>query len=152
LGDILRMLQVPLIERSIQPESVPSVQVLQRDSAEPYKDAADASILVLGDSFTRIYQQDEPHSAGFVAHLAKELKQPLLALVNDGGGSTLVREELHARPVFLKHKKVVLWEFVERDIGLGIEGWKLVRLPGIPPSASRTNAPAGACAPTPSKG
>jgi hypothetical protein len=52
-----------------------------------------------------------------------------MALVNDGGGSTLVRQELQGRPAFLNRKKVVLWEFVERDIGLGLLGWQLVRLP-----------------------
>jgi hypothetical protein len=124
------MLQVPLIERRVNPETVSSVQMVRHDSGALYKDAADADILVLGDSFVRIYQQDEPGAAGFIAHLAKELKHPLMSLVNDGGGSTLVRQELRARPEFLKNKKVVLWEFVERDIGLGLEGWKLVPLAG----------------------
>lgn len=135
LGDILRMMQSPIIERSLRPESVSSVQVVRRDDGEPYKDEADAEILVLGDSFMRIYQQDDPNSAGFIAHLAKELKQPMMSLVNDGGGSTLVRQELCARPVFLKNKKVVLWEFVERDIGIGLGGWKLVPLPAVSPSS-----------------
>ena len=59
-----------------------------------------------------------------------------MSLVNDGGGSTLVRQELSNRPVFLKNKKVVIWEFVERDIGLGIEGWKRVPLGKLaPPNA-----------------
>jgi hypothetical protein len=129
LGDVLRMMQVPLIEQRANPESVPCIQSVRRDNSEPYKDEPDAEILVLGDSFMRIYQQDEPGAAGFIAHLAKELKQPLISLVNDGGGSTLVRQELRGRPAFLKNKKVVLWEFVERDIGLGLEGWKLVPLP-----------------------
>jgi hypothetical protein len=128
LGDVLRMLQVPLIERRVNPETVSTVQVVRHDSGDLYKDASDAEILVLGDSFMRIYQQDKPSAAGFIAHLARELKQPLMSLVNDGGGSTLVRQELRARPEFLKNKKVVLWEFVERDIGLGLEGWKLVPL------------------------
>jgi hypothetical protein len=128
LGDVLRMLQVPLIERRVNPETVSGVQVVRHDNGELYKDASDAEILVLGDSFMRIYQQDQPSAAGFIAHLAKELKHPLMSLVNDGGGSTLVRQELRARPEFLKNKKVVLWEFVERDIGLGLEGWKLVPL------------------------
>jgi lysophospholipase L1-like esterase len=129
LGDILRMIQVPLIARRISPETVPCTQVIRADIGEPYKDASQAEILVLGDSFMRVYQQDQPSAAGFVAHLAKELKQPLLTLVNDGGGSTLVRQELRGRPAFLKDKKVVLWEFVERDIGVGLEGWKRVPLP-----------------------
>jgi hypothetical protein len=129
LGDVLRMLQLPLIERCVSPETVPCVQVIRRDNGQLYKEAPEAEILVLGDSFARIYQQDEPGGAGFIAHLAKELKQPLMALVNDGGGSTLVRQELQGRPAFLNRKKVVLWEFVERDIGLGLLGWQLVRLP-----------------------
>ena len=136
LGDLVRMLQVPMIERSVKSESVPCVQVVREDNRTPYKDGAEAELLVLGDSFMRIYQQDEPTSAGFIAHLAEELKQPLMSLVNDGGGSTLVRQELRARPVFLRNKKVVLWEFVERDIGLGIEGWKRVPLLAAPPPSA----------------
>lgn len=139
LGDVLRMLQVPAIERRVKPEAVSSVEVVRKDNGELYKDTADAEILLLGDSFLRIYQRDEPGAAGFIAHLAKELKQPLISLVNDGGGSTLVRQELHRRPPFLKNKKVVLWEFVERDIGIGTEGWPIVPLPPVAAPTS-TNA------------
>jgi hypothetical protein len=129
LGDIVRMLQAPTVERRTPAEAVPCIQAVRADNGELYKDSPASDILVLGDSFVRIYQTDEPGAAGFIAHLAKELKQPLMSLVNDGGASTLVRQELHNRPAFLKDKKVVLWEFVERDIGLGLEGWKLVPLP-----------------------
>jgi hypothetical protein len=139
LGDIVHMLQVPMIERSLKPESVSSVQVVRYDDNQPYKDGLEGEVLVLGDSFMRIYQQDAPTGAGFIAHLAKELKQPMMSLVNDGGGSTLVREELAARPIFLQNKKVVLWEFVERDIGLGIKGWQRTRMPA-PPQKSAENA------------
>jgi hypothetical protein len=128
VGDLVRMLQSPKIEASITPEAVAALQVIRGNNGEPYQDEASAEILVLGDSFMRIYQQDAPTSAGFIAHLAKELKQPLMSLVNDGGGSTLVREELSARPIFLSNKKVVIWEFVERDIGLGVKGWQQTRL------------------------
>lgn len=134
LGDILRMLQTPMIERRVAPENVPAIQVLRAADSKPYVDEATAEVLILGDSFMRIYQTDTPKSAGFIAHLAKELKQPMMSLVNDGGGSTLVREELSARPIFLKNKKVVVWEFVERDIGLGIKGWRRTSLPPASPS------------------
>jgi hypothetical protein len=139
LGDILRMLQVPEINRSTPPEEVACTQILQSDNGQPYNDGAGAEVLVLGDSFSRVYQTDEPKSAGFIAHLAKELKQPLLSLVNDGGGSTLVRKELRARPAFMEKKKVVIWEFVERDIGIGVEGWKLVPLGPLPKPAFTAN-------------
>jgi hypothetical protein len=129
LGDIVQMLQVPALERRMAREAVPCVQVVRGDTGEAYRDAADAEVLLLGDSFLRIYQEDEPGAAGFIAHLATHLRQPLLAVVNDGGGSTLVRRELFSRPAFLRGRKVVLWEFVERDIGLGLEGWQKVPLP-----------------------
>jgi hypothetical protein len=140
LGDIVHMLQVPMVERNLNPESISSVQVIRYDDNQPYKDGVEGEVLVLGDSFMRIYQQDSPTSAGFIAHLAKDLKQPMMSLVNDGGGSTLVREELTARPIFLQNKKVVLWEFVERDIGLGIKGWARTRL-AAPPQKSAESTP-----------
>lgn len=131
LGDVLRMLQVPRLERRAVPERVACVQVIRHDNAQAYQDDPNSTILVLGDSFLRIYEQDEPGSAGFIAHLAKELKQPVTSLVSDGGASTLVRQELYRRPVLLKHKQVVVWEFVERDIRLGTEGWQPVPLPAL---------------------
>jgi hypothetical protein len=130
-GDVLRMLQSPPIERHVMAETVPCMQVIQGDDDEPYRETAEAEVLVLGDSFMRIYQQDAPGSAGFIAHLAKELGRPVMSLVNDGGGSTLVRRELGLRPLYLRNKKVVLWEFVERDIHLGEDGWRKVPLPPV---------------------
>ena len=95
----------------------------------PYKDEyRTSSILVLGDSFSRIYQTDEPRSAGWVSHLAYELSQPVASLVNDGGASTLVRQSLARKPNLLKGKKLVIWEVVERDFRYGNEGWKEVPL------------------------
>jgi hypothetical protein len=138
LGDIVRMLQAPYLERRAAPERVPCVRVVRSDTAQPYQDDMNSGILVLGDSFLRIYEQDEPGSAGLTAHLAKELKQPLTSLVSDGGASTLVRQELHRRPALLKNKRVVVWEFVERDIRLGTEGWQPVPLPPLTPAGIHT--------------
>jgi len=129
-GDVLRMLQAPALERRLGPEAILCAQVARRDNHQLYRDQAGSELLVLGDSFLRIYQTDEPGSAGFIAHLARALKRPLVSIVNDGGASTLVRQELCRRPALLAKVKVVVWEFVERDICLGTEGWQAVELPG----------------------
>jgi hypothetical protein len=129
IGDILRMLQVPQLESDALAESVPSFRVRRADTGEAYRDDAGSDVLVLGDSFLRIYQTDEPGAGGFIARLAFELKQPVISIVNDGGASTLVRQELSRRPAWLAKKKVVIWEFVERDIRLGTEGWQRAPLP-----------------------
>ncbi len=130
VGDLVRMLQSRPIERSVEPENVACVQILDENGA-PYKDDPQAEVLVLGDSFLRIYERDEPGSAGFAAHLAEDLNRPVASIVNDGGASTLVRQELARRPKLLAGKKVVVWEFVERDLRYGAEGWQTVPLPPI---------------------
>lgn len=100
-----------------------------------YKDDyKNSQILLLGDSFSRIYQTDEPRSAGWISHLAYDLKQPLATIVNDGGASTIVREILARKNYLLKNKKLVVWEFVERDIRYGENGWKSISLNGEPNS------------------
>jgi len=129
VGDLLRMLQVPALEREEFAETASCRQVLTKDTGNLYRDDGDSEILVLGDSFLRIYQTDEPEGAGFIAHLARQLSQPVASIVNDGGASTLVRQELNRRAALLTNKKVVIWEFVERDIRLGTEGWQHVPLP-----------------------
>ncbi len=85
-------------------------------------------LLVLGDSFSRIYQTDAPRGAGWISHLAYELSQPVASIVSDGGASTLVRQKLARKASVLRGKKLVVWEFVERDLRFGAEGWKDIAL------------------------
>lgn len=128
-GDIIRMMKAPALEREFPPEEVRCEQVIA-PNGQLYKDDPHSPILILGDSFMRIYETDEPGSAGFIAHLARALHTPLASIVNDGGASTLVRQELARKADLLAGKKLVIWEFVERDIRFGTEGWKDVPLPG----------------------
>jgi alginate O-acetyltransferase complex protein AlgJ len=131
VGDIVRMIRSPEIEARVLPQAIATSQVVRRDTGALFTDDASPEVLVLGDSFLRIYGRDAPGSAGFVAHLARELGRPVAGIINDGGASTLVRQELFRRPRLLARAKVVVWEFVERDIRLGTEGWQTVALPPV---------------------
>ena len=128
-GDLVRMMEAPQLENSFPEERVLCDRVFLKSSGEPYSDDPHSSVLVLGDSYLRMYQTDEPKAAGFIAHLARELHTPLSSIVNDGGASTLVRRQLARSPELLAGKKLVIWEFVERDIRFGAEGWQDVPLP-----------------------
>lgn len=128
-GDILKMTRVPQIERHFEPEQIHCTQVITGATSQPCQNDPNSTVLVLGDSFLRIYSQDEPGAAGFIEHLACELGFAPAAIVNDGGASTLVRQQLSRNPRLLANKRVVVWEFVERDIRFGIEGWQVVPLP-----------------------
>ena len=101
---------------------------LEIDTAKtPFKDDFRKSkILILGDSFSRIYQTDAPVNAGWIAHFARNISRPVSSIVSDGGASTLVREKLARKAGVLKGKKLLIWEFVERDLRFGAEGWKTI--------------------------
>jgi len=126
------MMLVPQIESKFEPETLNCTQIVNADTGQLYQDDPDSEVLVMGDSFLRIYSRDEPGSGGFIEHLACELGFPLTSVVNDGGASTLVRQELSRKPALLRNKKLVVWEFVERDIRFGMEGWQEVPLPPAP--------------------
>ncbi len=95
-GDLVEMLRVPQIERALEPESLACLQVVRSDTGTPYRDSPESEVLILGDSFLRIYEQDEPGAAGFIAHLARELGRPLTSIVNDGGAPRWSGKSWHA--------------------------------------------------------
>ncbi|MHC4674150.1 MAG: alginate O-acetyltransferase AlgX-related protein [Planctomycetota bacterium] len=128
-GDILQMMRVPQIERRFKPIELNCTQVVHAGTGRLYRDDPMSEILVLGDSFLRMYERDQPGSGGFIAHLARQLKSPITSIVNDGGASTLVRQQLSRKPAILTDKKLLIWEFVERDIRFGKEGWQQIPLP-----------------------
>jgi len=162
-GDVLDMMQIPGLREAFPSQTVECLRVLDPALGPLVPTASDrpgtyrypgqqASVLVLGDSFCRIYQYPEPQSlgelpaaagrmedsgtkrllpgsAGFISHLALALRSPVDAIVSDGGASTDVRRKLSTDPEILEGKKVVVWEFVERDIALGSQGWEDVPLP-----------------------
>ena len=167
-GDVLEMMQIPGLRERYGAEELECLQVSEArlgllvptpsDRPGTYRhQAKQSAVLVLGDSFSRIYQFAEPASlgelvvrpgeggapvaggrgskrllpgsAGLVGHLARALRAPVDAIVSDGGASTDVRRKLSADPEILEGKRVVVWEFAERDIALGQAGWEDAPLP-----------------------
>jgi hypothetical protein len=166
MGDIIEMTQVKGLRRRYPGQVVTGRQVVDPElgllvpprSERPgtYRDPRGKSqVLLLGDSFSRVYQYAEPQSlgerlelsgeerprqpdlmgatrlypgsAGLVSHLARALGQSVDAMVSDGGASTDVRRRLSMNPEILEGKRVVVWQFVERDLQLG--EWDEVPLP-----------------------
>ncbi|MBM4031064.1 MAG: hypothetical protein FJ291_04680 [Planctomycetes bacterium] len=174
-GDIVEMIQAPRISRVFPAEGFECVQVLDKSAGLLVSTVSgregtymnqhlvdtplQASVLLLGDSFSRIYQTLEPQSlgeelgqagfraaelgrenvkgtrrllpgsAGFPSHLALALGAAVDYIISDGGAATDVRQALSTNAEILERKRVVVWQFAERDIGLGAEGWRDVPLP-----------------------
>lgn len=89
----------------------------------------EAEVLLIGDSFCRIFEEGSAVGAGLRSQLAVRLGRPVAMVQQDGGGATLVRQELVRRPEWLQGVKVVVWEFAERDLTSVDAEWAEVELP-----------------------
>jgi hypothetical protein len=107
------------------PESLVGDQVLT-DGGAPYEDDPESPIVVLGDSFTGVYELMDCEHAGVSAHLAKDLGYPVDLVMSYGGGPN-VRQKLLRRGVdALGTKKLVIWMMTARDLHDFWEGWQMV--------------------------
>lgn len=137
-GDIAEMTKVPERKSVWSVEKVKARPVTDLMTGKPYADDVKSPVLWLGDSYSRIYQTDEPKAAGIIAHVAKRLNRPLASVVNDGGASTVVRQQLIRKGELLQDKRLVVWTFVERDLRFGSKGWQIEDLPEAIPDRAPT--------------
>lgn len=130
-GDISRMLTLPeTTHRHVQSVNIQQVMNGENELWQPERDA---EILLLGDSFTNIYSTMSlgwGRSAGFAEHLSYHLRTPLDLIGKNDSGAYVTREvlsqELARGRDRLTGKKLVIWEFAERELSLG--DWKLIDL------------------------
>jgi alginate O-acetyltransferase complex protein AlgJ len=107
------------------PEALVGDQVFT-DAGVPYEDDPDSPIVVLGDSFTGVFELMDCEHAGVSAHLARELGYPVDLVMSYGGGPN-VRQKLLRRGVeALAAKKLVIWMMTARDLHDFWEGWQMV--------------------------
>lgn len=140
LGDVAAMLQLPRDQRLFAPEVVTVQRVLHQ--GRPWQSDPSAEVLLLGDSFCNIYSLGSMgwgSHAGFAEQLAFALQRPVDTIIRNDAGAYATREllmhELALHPARLDGKRVVIWEFAERELSVG--DWKLL----APRAADGTPAP-----------
>jgi alginate O-acetyltransferase complex protein AlgJ len=95
--------------------------------------SAESEILLLGDSFSNIYSlaaMGWGESAGLAEQISYNLNRPLDCILQNSDGAFATREtlsrELARGRDRLAGKKVVIWEFAERELMFG--DWKLLSM------------------------
>jgi hypothetical protein len=130
VGDIVDMLKLTEGQTAFAPRTV---------TVHPIHDAADAEwepdpkgdVLLLGDSFTNIYSLDPMgwgSAAGLGPQLAFALGRGVDVIAQNDSGAFATRQalarELAGDAKRLEGKRVVIWEFASRELGVG--DWKAV--------------------------
>jgi alginate O-acetyltransferase complex protein AlgJ len=124
-GDTFVMLDLPKEQRLYFSERALIRRVVQPDGSAWRPDRR-ADVLVLGDSFSNIYSLESMgwgDSAGLIEQLSYALQRPLDRIVQNDDGAFATRLMLQAAgPERLTGKRVVIWQFAERELTSG--DWK----------------------------
>lgn len=138
-GDIAAMLNLPATSKLFPDERVTIHQVRGGDGAALSFDPA-SEVLLLGDSFSNIFSLEAlgwGTAAGLGEQLSYFLGRPIAAILRNDAGSFATREilvrEMARGNDRLAGKRVVVWQFAERELALG--DWKILPLPAAAPSA-----------------
>ena len=128
---ILSLLSLPDGQTIYRPETTEIEKVLRNDdSGAEIQPSPSSSVLLLGDSFTEIYSQEQLGWGNGCGpgrtHISYQLGGPIDVLARNGSGASGTRIEL-SKPDnqwHLNGKRIIIWEFAMRD--LAVENWALV--------------------------
>ena len=110
-------------QKKYSPESLIAHQVLRADK-QPYEDDPDSPIVLLGDSFTGVYELTDAEHAGVSAHIARGVSYPLDLVMSYGGGPNVRQKLLRRGEASLHTKKLVVWMMTARDLYNYWEDWE----------------------------
>ncbi len=133
VGDVVDMLHLPEDQQLFAPQTVEIHQV-QDARGEPWEPDPGAEILLLGDSFSNVFSLEGMGwgaAAGLAPQLALALQRPVDVIARNDAGAFATRRmlarELGAGQDRLAGKRIVIWEFAERELSAG--DWKRFDLP-----------------------
>jgi alginate O-acetyltransferase complex protein AlgJ len=110
-------------KRGYQPETLRAEQVVGPDGAL-YEDDPESPIVVLGDSFTGVYELTDAEHAGVSAHIAKNIGYPVDLVMSYGGGPNVRNQLMRRGKAALAKKKLVIWMMTSRDLYNYWDDWK----------------------------
>ncbi len=141
LGDLVRNLPADL-QQHFRQETV-QAQVVQNSEGEPVgADNPDSPILILGDSYTVIFESGlHGRNAGLASQLARHAGTPVHQIATQGGGPGLVRDlarqmaqATRQNQDFLGQTRIIFFVMTERRLVDPDLDWQTFDLPPAPES------------------
>lgn len=115
-------------QKKYTPETLVAHQVLRPDK-QPYEDDPDSPLVLLGDSFSGVYQLTDAEHAGVSAHIARGVSYPVDLVMSYGGGPNVRQKLLRRGTASLGTKKLVIWLMTARDLYSYWEDWEPLKKP-----------------------
>jgi alginate O-acetyltransferase complex protein AlgJ len=111
--------------RKFRPMRVLADQVVDSKGAV-YDDHPASPIVVLGDSFTGVFERTFTIGAGVSAQIAAELGYPVDLIMSYGGGPNVRRALMRTGREEMAKRRLVIWMFAARDLYDYYEDWEVL--------------------------
>lgn len=115
-------------QRRYRPETLAADRVVRADGSA-YEDDPQSPIVVLGDSFTGVYELTDAEHAGLSAHIAREISFPVDLVMSYGGGPNVRNKLMKRGQEDLARKRLVIWVMAARDLHDYWEDWEPLNTP-----------------------
>ncbi len=122
-GDIVDKLPED-VRAEYPPVTLKAQRVYQPDGTPTRPNSATAPVMLIGDSFTGVFELVDCKSAGVGSHVAAKTGLPVDIITSWGGGPLVRRKMLRARSDELGHKRVVVYLMVARDLYNYAQSWE----------------------------
>lgn len=113
-----------------KPEKLHLRQVFRPDGTRYKSTNLGSPILLIGDSFTGVFEHVDCKSAGIGAHISYRCRIPVDVVTSWGGGPMVRRKMLRARRKYLDRKRLVIYMMVARDLFGYAQGWESFSIGG----------------------
>jgi hypothetical protein len=122
LGDIVE--RIPQGKRPAYPADLIAAQQVRNPDGTLYKASnPDAPVMLIGDSFTGVFELIDCKAAGVGSHIAAATGIPVDIITSWGGGPLVRDKMLRARKNYLAKKKLVVYLMVARDLYNYSQNW-----------------------------
>lgn len=123
-GDIVKRLP-DSIQSNYPPAKLTGSKIFTPDG-NAFKRNPNAEIMLIGDSFTGVFELIDCKSAGIGANIAYHSSLPLDIVTSWGGGPLVRAKMLRSRKEYMNNKRVVIYLMVDRDLYNYSQGWESI--------------------------
>jgi len=125
-GDLAERLE-PSRQHLYPAQSMRVRRVFNPDNTPYLGNHPSAPVLLIGDSFTGVFELTDGKSAGIGSHIAYRTRVPVDIVTNWGGGPTVRQKMMRQRRKYIERKRVVVYLMVSRDLFNYSQGWEPLR-------------------------
>jgi alginate O-acetyltransferase complex protein AlgJ len=123
LGDIVE--RIPEVRQAqYKPSIIRAQQVIDSEGKLFNGNNGKAPIMLIGDSFTGVFESVDCKGAGVGAHIAYKTDLPLDIITSWGGGPLVRKKAMRVREKDLSSKKLVIYMMVARDLYNYSQKWE----------------------------